>query len=850
MNWLASASEAAAKKVKELQDTAMDSFDSSEHLNALIHEKNIQLTDALQQVQTLKEQLLQAQHPDKLSQQITNLEDQLSHTEDQLRQARDACRESDQAAIRAQEAKRASDEAAAKAEEKSESLEAKQSKLKTLLTKLHEAKGLLVAERDELKKQLADKQGQVEDSEKAAGEQLFSTHEFESRIEASERERDEAVKCALKYTKEVEDLKGELESLKKSFQESSTVSAHATGDGQGDVATIVEGLNQTKADLTMISNEKDKNLAELTESQAESDSMRKEINMMRRDLEAAHAEVDRLTTGHALELSRLSAEHASKILVSKEEANEALSDALKRADEAETQIAVERERVAQLQEEVADQNKRLIELTSRADTRGEVEQLQSDLVSAQQAAEKHRLAIDTVKEKSKSFIKRLSDEKKQLEAELERSKSFCTELEERNVRCVSETQIATETTMDLKAALGRLNEEVARYRSSEGEAKAAAAASANATKVAEARVLEEIARGAEAAKKLEKARAELENQRQSSVSALEHQRSEAEEASQKATSSSLRIEQLAEQVESLERALEVAQIAAREDEKMKLNAAREENVRMLDEIYSKLEDEKAARKVAEKNAEKIQKKLNIAVENCAKIEESLSNSRATEKTVSATLAQVQVEAARLRSENEISCASVEECKNRLNEELQNAQSERIAHQGVIENLNAEIERLRGETMRMAESGNGSVDQEIDGARSLPAEEELLRSILSRPDPPTSNPPKDDVDSLFSSVGGDANGTVEKAAAEAAAAIAEVEEENSFLKYELAELQAALKRSSTGVSLHFLKNVIVRFMINGDLDNSLPVIAKALKLSDSEVEGIRLANRRGLLSRFF
>ena len=59
------------------------------------------------------------------------------------------------------------------------------------------------------------------------------------------------------------------------------------------------------------------------------------------------------------------------------------------------------------------------------------------------------------------------------------------------------------------------------------------------------------------------------------------------------------------------------------------------------------------------------------------------------------------------------------------------------------------------------------------------------------------------------------------------------------------MQAALKRSEKGVNLTFLKNILVRYMKEDDLDNSLPVIAQALEFSAREVSEIRESRQRGL-----
>jgi|TARA_B110001469_G_scaffold70061_1_gene66692 hypothetical protein len=47
---------------------------------------------------------------------------------------------------------------------------------------------------------------------------------------------------------------------------------------------------------------------------------------------------------------------------------------------------------------------------------------------------------------------------------------------------------------------------------------------------------------------------------------------------------------------------------------------------------------------------------------------------------------------------------------------------------------------------------------------------------------------------------------------------------------------------SGVNLTFVKNVLVRYMKEGDLDNSLPAIAQALEFTPDEVAEVRQANQ--------
>ena len=94
-------------------------------------------------------------------------------------------------------------------------------------------------------------------------------------------------------------------------------------------------------------------------------------------------------------------------------------------------------------------------------------------------------------------------------------------------------------------------------------------------------------------------------------------------------------------------------------------------------------------------------------------------------------------------------------------------------------------------------------------------------------------------------GGAAPAVAAGVAAVAAAVEAELREEIAFLKHELGELQAALKRSEKGLQLTFLKNVLVRFLKEGDLENALPVLAQGFEFSPQEVKDIRDTRQGGL-----
>ena len=67
---------------------------------------------------------------------------------------------------------------------------------------------------------------------------------------------------------------------------------------------------------------------------------------------------------------------------------------------------------------------------------------------------------------------------------------------------------------------------------------------------------------------------------------------------------------------------------------------------------------------------------------------------------------------------------------------------------------------------------------------------------------------------------------------------------ALLRWDSPELQTALQRSERAVNLMFVKNIIVRFMKEGDLENSLPAIAQALDFSAAEVAEIKQSRGPG------
>ena len=163
-----------------------------------------------------------------------------------------------------------------------------------------------------------------------------------------------------------------------------------------------------------------------------------------------------------------------------------------------------------------------------------------------------------------------------------------------------------------------------------------------------------------------------------------------------------------------------------------------------------------------------------------------------------------------------------------------------ANQRATEHLKT-IEDLQRE-LREAREARGKGGGQAQGGK-------VLQNVLGQSTGPGPFPTADGPSRSAGGRGGAGDGADSGAPPDAAtqsalrsaeAALRERAEECAFLKHELGELQAALKRSEKGVDLTFLKNILVRCLKDNDLDNTLPAIAKALEMSAAEVEEIKSA----------
>ena len=87
-----------------------------------------------------------------------------------------------------------------------------------------------------------------------------------------------------------------------------------------------------------------------------------------------------------------------------------------------------------------------------------------------------------------------------------------------------------------------------------------------------------------------------------------------------------------------------------------------------------------------------------------------------------------------------------------------------------------------------------------------------------------------------------------AAGTAEAELAASREEIATLRLEMDSLLRSLAASERGVENAFLKSVLLRYLKMGDLENTLPVLAKAVGLSDDEVQEVRHRQPRGIVHR--
>ena len=271
------------------------------------------------------------------------------------------------------------------------------------------------------------------------------------------------------------------------------------------------------------------------------------------------------------------------------------------------------------------------------------------------------------------------------------------------------------------------------------------------------------------------------------------------------------------EIDALQASLEVAGAAAVDELAVRLDAAVDEAERTEKRLQAMLVDERTAAHAAREEAARCR-------EQVAELEEEL---RAVEDTIAESLLQSEKQAMGLGKKVEV----VEPPPQ------QTPPAKAVAATVAGDSGQGERASSLGSALAAA---NAKVSEQLETISRL---EVALREAHTAP--------------LAGKTGGNAvlqdvlHGVANKRVATAAAAAAptasdaaeaeklrEREEEIDFLRLELGELQAALKRSERGVDLTYLKNILVHYLMEGDLQTALPVLSQALELSAQEVNEIR------------
>lgn len=349
---------------------------------------------------------------------------------------------------------------------------------------------------------------------------------------------------------------------------------------------------------------------------------------------------------------------------------------------------------------------------------------------------------------------------------------------------------------------------------------------------------------------LKQASAELARQRAHAALAINQSGDELTTTRTDLETSRARIASLESEIDSLQRSLEVAGAAAADEMAARLDSVSDEAEKAEQRLQALLVDERTACHAAKEEAARGRE---------AVVRLEAERDAAETKAAEGMLLQRQAEAA------EAVVGELRAEKAAMSERL--AAAERAA--GAAASLAAPIEA--------AASGGASGDGALAAATARVAEqvetiarlERAVREASAAPLPSASSDGRALLSVLqapnASSGGGgaaaaqpaSASAAQQAAAAEASRAAAAREamlvekgQEVDFLRHEMGELQAALKRSEKGIDLTFLKNVLVRYLKEGDLDSALPVLAQALELSAQEVSEIRQQQRgvRGEVGR--
>jgi len=348
---------------------------------------------------------------------------------------------------------------------------------------------------------------------------------------------------------------------------------------------------------------------------------------------------------------------------------------------------------------------------------------------------------------------------------------------------------------------------------------------------------------------LASARAELTRQKSLAEMALRAKEAELGAAAEQGRVAEVRAAEVREQAAALERSLEVASLAAREElevaclaardeERSRADAAEAERARAEEQLEASAAGAAAAREARDAAREEAREARAAAAAG----EERMLELRGAERAMSEALDAHRREEARLRREVDAADAAAAEQSRELQAaaaKLERLERERTELQRSVAAHTQALQQARGgggvESLLMLPSEPllpPPQPHSLPAPQPVPADPlaplpslsssaagdgGLLGSLLAdeRASPSEAGPPHDETRTVAS---GERN-SVEK--------LFELAEENVFLKAELAELQRSLARSESGVNLTFLKNVVVRYLLDGDLPNTLPVLAKVL-----------------------
>lgn len=377
---------------------------------------------------------------------------------------------------------------------------------------------------------------------------------------------------------------------------------------------------------------------------------------------------------------------------------------------------------------------------------------------------------------------------------------------------------------------------------------------------AKAATVEAVAEAARLDEELKGVSAELARAKAHAAIAIHQSDDELSAVKVELAAASSRADGLAREVESLRRSLEVSTEAGEEEMRTRLEAAIDEAARKEASLQELLLEEKARARAAAEEAE-LAREATRHLESERRSMSQRWEQRARAAETEAGELRVQLAASAPNSAAPPGSAEVRTGVQPLEGALAAANGKIAEQLDTIERLQLNLNSAQQQLLSGVSGGVGvaAPGAELETYATAMASGVVLQSILSGSEP-SHNPSAPSSASATSSGtgagprahGGDIGGidvsgryvsgsslaAVTRRAAEAEAELRERTQEIDFLRHELNELQAALRRSEKAINLTFLKNILVRYLKDGDLENSLPALAAALEMSPQEVAEIR------------